>query len=273
MGQRLTDHEEAALREIVAWRSPKRTPRGRAADWVERVIERAIAFVPTKLVDRALGFVLPRMRDLTWRATSEGLVLRAYRRAGAPVASVEEIAGVDLATADKAAGDKRLQEAAVAGIEGAAAGFFGGFTLAADVGAVLLLSMRAVQSRALAYGFDPSSEEELEFVLVVLDTASRLGPQSKTSARVGLSQLGRQMMTRDVTRRAVEKVIERLPAQLAARYAAMKSESVVPVLGAVTGMAFNAWYLQAVTHTARMAYRERFLRRKYGDDLLAAYGA
>jgi hypothetical protein len=49
-------------------------------------------------------------------------------------------------------------------------------------------------------------------------------------------------------------------------------ESVAPIVGALSSASFNAWYLQAVTSTARMAYRERFLRRKYGADLLAAYG-
>jgi hypothetical protein len=174
--------------------------------------------------------------------------------------------------ADAAAGDKRVHEGSVAGIEGLAAGFFGGWLLAADIAALMLLSIRAVQSRALVYGFDPADDEELAFVLQVLDAATRLGPNSKTAARTGVSTVGKHMTNQVVTAGVAEQVLERMPKQLTPRFAAMKSESIAPVLGALTGGSFNAWYLQAVTHTARTSYRERFLQRAYGDDLLSAYG-
>lgn len=271
MGTPLPAYDEQVLRDLRTWRNPPETRRGRIGDRVERGVEKVMDKIPLKMVERVLGFVLPRMRQLSWRATSQPLVMKAYRDAGAPVSSIAEIRDVPLEVVDRVAGDKRLHEAAVAGTEGAVAGFFGGWALAADVAGVTLLSMRAVQSRALAYGFDPSEEEELEFVLHVLDAASRLGPQSKHSARTGLvivqkqlPKLGRSQM--------VSEAVQRLQTQLATRLGAMKSESVAPVLGAFTSGGFNAWYLASVTETARMAYRERFLRRKYGDEVLEAYG-
>lgn len=269
---RLSAYDEQALRELYDFRHPSPTRRGRAADRAERLTVALADRVPVPLVDRVLAWLMPRLREVTWRATSRDRVLSAYRRAGAEIASIEDIAGLELRVADAVAGDKRLHEGAVAGAEGAATGFFGGFALAADVAAVMLLSMRAVQSRGLVYGFNPSDERELAFVLEVLDAAARLGPRGKAAARSGVSLAGRQLAERAVAQRAVDRVLQRLPGQLAARFAAMKSESVVPALGAATSAGFNAWYLQAVTHTARMAYRERFLRRAYGDDLLSAYG-
>jgi hypothetical protein len=268
----LTAYDEAALRELHAWKNPKRTLRGRAGDRVERVINALTDRIPTRLIEKVLSWILPRMRDLTWRATSRELVIRAYRRGGVPLESINDISSLPLQTADAVAGDKRLLEGGVAGAQGAAAGFFGGWTLAADIAGVMLLSMRAVQSRALVYGFDPSSDDELAFVLQVLDAASRLAPDSKAAARTGVSLVGKQMANRAVVKRTIERVLQRLPKQLTARFAAMKAESVVPLLGSATSAGFNGWYLQAVTHAARMAYRERFLRRRYGDDLLSAYG-
>lgn len=268
---RLSAYEEQVLQELVAWKSPTRTLLGRAGDRVERLINAVMDHIPLRLIEGVLGWVMPRLRDLTWRGTSEGLTLRVYRRAGVPISSLAEVPGLDLEVVDAAAGDKRLQEGAVAGVQGAAAGFFGGWTLAADVAGVMLLSMRAVQSRALVYGFDPSSDQELAFVLKVLDAASRLGPNSKTAARSGLSMASRAL-TRPAVKRAIEEALERVPKSLTARFVAMKSESVAPVLGAATSATFNAWYLQAVSETARQAYRERFLRRKHGDELLAAFG-
>jgi hypothetical protein len=269
---RLSDYDEAVLRELHAWKHPRLTVRGRWGNRVERVIEHLMNLVPTRLVEHALRWILPRMRHATWRATSEPMVLRAYRRAGATLEGIDEIAHLDLRLVDEVAGNKRLHEGALGGVEGASAGFFGGWALAADIAAVTLLSMRAVQSRGLVYGFDPSDEAELDFVLHVLDAASRLGPTSKGGARTSVSLLGSQVGKRTLTANALERVVRRLPGRLVTRFAAMKSESAVPILGAVTSGGFNSWYLQAVTHTARMAYRERFLRRKYGDGLLAAYG-
>jgi hypothetical protein len=269
---RLPPYDEQALRDLHAWKTPRRTVLGRAGDAIERLIEVVTDRVPLRLVEQVLGWVLPRVRDVTWRATSRELVVRAYRRAGTSISSIEDIAHLDLRTVDAVAGDKRIHEGAVAGTQGAAAGFFGGWTLGADIAAVMLLSMRAVQSRALVYGFDPSKKEELAFVLQVLDAATRLGPNSKAAARTGVSMVGKHLTTHTVTVRTVEQVLQRMPKQITARFAAMKSESVAPVLGSFTSASFNAWYLQAVTHTARIAYRERFLRRKYGDELLSAYG-
>jgi hypothetical protein len=265
----LAAYDEQALRELLAWKDPKQTMRGRLGDRTQRITETLTGYVPLGLVEKVLGWVLPRARDMTWRATSRPLVLRAYRKAGEPVTSIKDIARLDLRMVDSVAGHKRVHEGAVAGMEGAAAGFFGGWALAADIAGVMLLSMRAVQSRALVYGFDPSEEKELAFVLQVLDAASRLGPDSKAAARSGVSLVGKQMAKKVVVQ---DQVLQRLPKQLAGRLAAMKAESIAPVIGAATSASFNAWYLQAVSHAARMAYRERFLRRKHGDDLLTAYG-
>jgi len=269
---RVSAYEALVLQELRAWKDPPRTIWGRAGERLERVIASIMARVPLRLVEKVLQWILPRFRRMTWRATSQKLVIRAYQQAGAPVRAIGDIGRLDLEVADRVAKDKRLHEGAVAGVGGAAAGFFGGFALAADIASVMLLSMRAVQSRGLAYGFDPSAEEELAFVLQVLDAAARVSPDSKASARTAVSVAGRQISNRAVLARIVEETMQRLPKQLVARLGAMKSESVAPFLGAVTSAAFNAWYLQAVTGTARMAYRERFLRRKHGSELLAAYG-
>lgn len=270
--ERLPAYDERALRELSQWKNPKPGLLGRTGDSIERLIETLTDWVPLGQVEKALDWVLPRMRDVTWRATSRRLVIRAYQRGGESIVSTGEIANLELQTADAAAGDRRAHEAAVAGAEGAAAGFFGGWALAADIAGVMLLSMRAVQSRALVYGFEPTTEEELAFVLHVLDAATRLGPNSKRAARAGISTVGTRMTEAAITAEAIDQVLQRLPKQLAARMGAMKAESIAPIVGSFTSASFNAWYLQAVTHTARTAYRERFLRRRYGDDLLSAYG-
>ena len=46
-----------------------------------------------------------------------------------------------------------------------------------------------------------------------------------------------------------------------------KLAQLIPIAGAVVGAGFNAWYLNEVTHTAYMLYRERFLKERYGGTL------
>lgn len=270
--EQVSEYEIEVIREIIRWKEPQTTLLGRLGDRAERMVEAVLSYVPLGLVDKIIGFILPRLREVTWRATSERLVRRAYGRAGSPIEAVADIQLLDLEVVDAVAGDKRISEGAVAGAEGAVTGFAGGFTIAADIAGVILLSIRAVQSRGLVYGFDPSREEELAFVLSVLNAASRLGPECKGSARAGITAFGPRLVSNTAVEKAVQLSLERLPEKLAIRLAAMKSESLAPIIGAVTSASFNAWYLQAVTQTARQAYRERFLRRKHGDELLAAYG-
>src|SRR4051794_34083212 len=123
----VSSYEESALHELRAWKHPPETRRGRVGDRVEQGVAAIMERVPLRLVEQVLGWILPRFREMTWRATSQQLVIRGYRRVDAPVTSITDIARLDLEVADRVAKDKRLYEGAVAGIEGAAAGFFGGF--------------------------------------------------------------------------------------------------------------------------------------------------
>lgn len=56
------------------------------------------------------------------------------------------------------------------------------------------------------------------------------------------------------------------------RLAVMNSSKAAPVAGAATGAAFNAWFLRSVSVHARMAYRQKFLERRHGPEVLEAHG-
>lgn len=73
----LSAYEERALRDLAAWKSPKHTLLGRVGDRAERIIKAVTDLVPLRLAERVLEWVMPRMSDVTWRATSETLTLRA----------------------------------------------------------------------------------------------------------------------------------------------------------------------------------------------------
>src|SRR3954471_12272715 len=95
----------------------------------------------------------------------------------------------------------------------------------------------------------------------------RLGRRPSRSPRAGVG-FGQRMAGKEITQR----LLEHLPARLMVRLAAMSSSKAVPLAGAATGAAFNAWFLQSVAVHARMAYRQKFLERRHGPELPAAHG-
>jgi hypothetical protein len=82
--EQVSEYEIEVIREIIRWKEPRTTLLGRLGDRAERMIEAVLSYVPLGLVDKIMGFILPRLREVTWRATSEPLVRRAYGRAGSP---------------------------------------------------------------------------------------------------------------------------------------------------------------------------------------------
>jgi hypothetical protein len=52
----------------------------------------------------------------------------------------------------------------------------------------------------------------------------------------------------------------------------VNTSKAAPLAGAMTGAAFNAWFLQNVAVQARFAYRQRFLAGRHGPEVLEAYG-
>jgi hypothetical protein len=129
----LRPYDEQVLHELIRWKNPPSTFKGRLADRAERVLERIVALVPTKLVEQVLGVLMPRVARFTTYATSSGMVINAYGRAGHDVGSIDDIARLPLEAADRVAGDKRFQEGLTAAAEGGAAGFVGGPVLIADI--------------------------------------------------------------------------------------------------------------------------------------------
>lgn len=268
MTEPLTAYERRALEELYAWKHPSTTWRSRLADRVEGGIELIARRLPTGMIDELVERGLPVLNRVAAMTVPEGAVLAAYRRRGhARVRSVAGIAALDLEAVEGVVGTKRFGEVLKGGGERGLAGLYGGVGVVADVPALLGLALRSVNLFAYSYGFDPTTDDERAHVLAVLSASAALGTQAKQVSR-GALEFGRRLAGKE----AVQTLLERLPRRLLVRLAAMSSPKAAPIMGALTGAAFNAWFLQNVAVHARFAYRQRFIERRHGPEVLEAFG-
>ena len=67
---------------------------------------------------------------------------------------------------------------------------------------------------------------------------------------------------------AAMKIIQRIAKARSIRLTKAKLAQVLPAAGAAIGGGFNAYYTSEVCDAACFLYRERFLARKYGEDVI-----
>lgn len=273
MTEEISAYDKAVLLELQTWKNPPKSWRSRLANRAEAAVESIAGWLPEKLVEATLGRILPIINRVSRESVPRSLVISAYHRGGHPeIGLISDIAGLTLEQVETVATDHRLREAFKGAAEGGVAGFYGLPAIPADIAALLTLALRSVNHHALLYGFNPAAESERAYALQALEAASMFGPNAKRVSRATLTRLAERLAGKDLAELTARRVLARLPPRIAVRFGAIKSEDAIPVLGAVTGGAFNAWYLTEVAKTARFAYRERFLLRKYGVEVLEAFG-
>jgi hypothetical protein len=267
-GDPLTDYERRVLEELHRWKHPPLTFRSRAADMIELGIDQIASRLPVGFLDQMIRRALPALNRVASMTAVDELVLAAYRRKGHPhVRSLDDIAALSLEEVERVVGTKRFAELIKGAGEGGVAGFYGAAGAAVDVPALLTLALRSVNVFAYSYGFDPTTDEGRAYALSVIDASAALGTRAKQVTRASVG-FGQRMAGKEITQR----LLEHLPARLLVRLAAMSSSKAVPIAGAATGGAFNAWFLQSVAVHARMAYRQKFLERRHGPQVLEAHG-
>lgn len=264
----LTDYERRALQELYRWKHPRETWKSRRADKLESAIDHVAARLPTKIIDELFERGMPIINRAANLTTPPGLIFAGYRRNGhSDVESLDDIAALSLQDVERVVGTKRVREILKGAGQGGVTGFYGAPGAAADVPTPLALALRNVNVFAYSYGFDPTTDEERAYALSVIAASAALGTKAKQVTRAAIA-FGERMASKEI----VQKLVERLPRELIARLAAMNTSKAAPIAGAATGAAFNGWPLQNVAVHARLAYRQRFLERRHGPELLQAYG-
>ncbi len=299
----LVEIEERKQRELA--KSPRRLVPQRVKDATTNVTGRARTLPGAEQAAQAaaagyekaavgLGKFMTRSSQFTLNSER---VLKAYRRRGNTLGSLEDIHTLDLKVVDSVAKFTRLNQvyasaamaegvgaaaligggAAIAGaggIAGAGAGAAPGLGLvavavASDATLVLGAASRAVAHTALYFGYDPTDPREEVFMMSVMGLGAATTQGAKMAAYSELSRLT-QLLVRNapweqLNQFALTAIATRFAEQFGARLTKKKLGQFVPVAGMAIGGGLNYRTVDRIADAAYWTYRERFLRQKLGE--------
>lgn len=205
-----------------------------------------------KLLDEVGSFVQTGGQYLT----SEKQIIKTFQKKlpEQTFESLKDVQKAPLAVMDdvaEAMGKNRINAATV---QGATTGVGGVFTLAADIPAVLGLSLKTLQDIAVAYGYDPKEKKERVFIVKCLQL---------TSADV----VGKKSILKELKNYDQDRTYKNVASQIQGwrevvlgyrdTFGWKKLFQMVPVAGMVFGAAANRSTLNDITETGMMLYKKR----------------
>ena len=277
MSKRLSDYERQALKQIHEWKDPKLSWFDQAMRAISWPLDKAGDFIIETpglgdAIKKAIGGIVNVSNDVAQWSVRPEAIYEEFRTADHKIHKRLDIFSLDLADVDNVANrlDAKYRDWAFG--EGAATGALGAFGIAVDIPALVALNLRAIGEYATYYGFDVSLQQERLFAMNVLGLASSPEDAAKEVAMAQLVRIA-QDVAKKRTWKALEehtfvKIIQQISKALGIRLTKAKLAQTVPVVGAVVGGGFNAYYTTKVCDAAYYLYRERFLAEKCGANTI-----
>jgi hypothetical protein len=183
-----------------------------------------------------------------------GILKKLERNAEMPVHTIEDAAQVPLKAMDETALSVQKSHAGAATVQGAATGVGGFLTLAADIPAMLAISLKTLQEIAVSYGYDPNDREERVFIIKCL--------QFTSSDIVGKKAILHELSdyaNRNNSKQMISHLQGWREVVLAYReqYSLKKVFRLVPVVGIVFGAISNRSMIEDIADSGMMLYRKR----------------
>lgn len=187
------------------------------------------------------------------------------RRSGA-VGSVSH-----LRAADAQANECWAWNVGYAALEGGATGALGLPGLAADIPALMTISLRQIQEIAMSYGYDTRTPQEFDYMLQVLRTAATGDIRAKMEFLLMLKQIEQillnvtwKKMTADLAAKQMSQLsllaaIKQFAKSLGIQLTKRKALQSVPIVGVLVGASFNGAFLNDIGRASYMCYRRRFI--------------
>lgn len=251
---------EAALRDVLKWEKEQK----------HLMIWERLARLPFKLLDKLTPQIVhdklgQLLDELGGFIQNGGNYLVAGRRVGELIGQVSREAGgtgegpYPLFVMDEAARRLSRSRSNLATAQGATTGIGGVFTLAADIPAVLGLSLKAIQEVGLCYGFNPLDKEERIFAVKVMQIASGDTALKRTILEELDREIGESGRIGGGEGAALSKIKgwREVIAAYRDSWSSKKLLQSIPVAGMFFGAYTNREMLKGVTETAMMLYRKR----------------
>jgi len=277
MKNELAEYEKSAVASIHEWKNPQVGWFGKAMEVVNWPLEKAgglIAEVPGVdwVIEKSIGGLVGLLNDFAHWTVRPNVIYEEYQKAGFDhIKTSRDIFTLDLEDVDRVSGWLGAKYKALASVEGAGAGYVGLLGIPPDIVSLITLNQRAIGEYATYYGFDIETQQERLFALNILGLASSKNDAAKQVAMAQLVNIAQDVaknkIWKDLEKYSFVKIIKMVSRSLGIRLTKAKLAQVVPVTGAVVGAGFNAYYTGKVCDAAFYLYRERFLAKKYGENI------
>ncbi|MGQ8949507.1 EcsC family protein [Bacillus altitudinis] len=189
--------------------------------------------------------------------TSEKGIIHQFQKkcADESIQRIEDIEAAPIEVMDAISDQMGKNRTNLATVQGATTGVGGMFTLAADIPAVLGLSLKTLQDIAVTYGYDPKNKEERVFIIKCL--------QLNSADVVGKKSILKEMKSYHASEGKHENMISQIQGWREVVYnyrdsfGWKKLFQLVPIAGILFGAASNRSQLKGIAETGIMQYRKR----------------
>lgn len=259
---------QAALAEVAKWE--KEQNKLMIWDQLTRLPFKLLDKITPKIIHDKLGKLLDELGSYIQNG---GNYLVAGRKVGSLIEAASLGAGgpekgpFSLAVMDQTAQKLSQSSRNVATAQGATTGFGGVFTLAADIPAILGLSLKVIQEIGLCYGYDPTDKAERIFTVKVMQFASSDVVGKKTILKELNLQAGGSGDIAAGTNEAVSKIQgwKEVVTVYRDNWGWKKMLQAIPVAGMFFGAYTNRKTLEDVAEAARMLYRKRRIMARLAE--------
>ncbi|KML03818.1 hypothetical protein VL05_06015 [Bacillus stratosphericus] len=189
--------------------------------------------------------------------TSEKGIIHQFQKkcADESIQRIEDIEAAPIEVMDAISDQMGKNRTNLATVQGATTGVGGMFTLAADIPAVLGLSLKTLQDIAVTYGYDPKNKEERVFIIKCL--------QLNSADVVGKQLILKELKSYHASEGKHENMISQIQGWREVVYnyrdsfGWKKLFQLVPIAGILFGAASNRSQLKGIAETGIMQYRKR----------------
>lgn len=250
---------QTQLKEIRKWE--KEQQRVRFWRTLSRLPFQLLDKLTPQFIQKKIGIILDETGSFIQTGgqylTSEKQIMKKFKKR-LPQQSFETLHDIEeapLAVMDDIAAAMGRARINAATVQGAATGVGGVFTLAADIPAMLGLSLKTLQDIAIAYGFDPKDKKERVFIVKLLQLAS--------SDVIGKKAILQDLKHYDQNEHAYQRVASQIQGWREVVYsyrdtfATKKLLQMVPIAGIIFGASANRSALESITETGIMLYKKR----------------
>lgn len=220
------------------------------------------------LADRAVVAAMRRLGSLSRRALLVERTLDTYRERGHDVHDLKDVRALPLDEIDEVLQGFSSTYLLGAGLGGAVMGMFGALGVFGGIPPLMFASLHAIHRLGLYYGHDPEAVSERQFAILVLATSLVSRPSLRSGVVERLQAFSWDL---EVSPHEpgfdphADKITENVAEALATQIALGLVTRSWPLAGLVVGAGYSRAFVAQACDTARAAFGQRALLRRYGS--------